>query len=271
MAVQVQATPPGQYRLVLRAEHIVTVTPGMDFTGIVDEQLDAGDPPAGKPVTGWKATPAHDRKFPVQAVIDLGKVEALATLWIFDSNNTGDMGIYSGQPDAWQEVATYDCKMYQGWATVPLDITTRYLMLELKSAGAIFNEIVLDAYSSRGWEAVKLAKAESERKEAERAAALKLAREEALKRPLTELAPFGTLSLVDEVDCGAVDPAHMMRSDPADAVRKETILGRPCRVLSHTAGECAYMSFRLGYRKLLRPGAAYVLAPPSDDPYGGLV
>lgn len=268
VAVPAYSTPPGQYRVILRPENIISATTGVDFSGIVDEQLEMGDPPAGEPLTGWKTTSAHDRKFPVQAVIDLGKVGALATLWIYDSNNTGDLVIYAGKPDAWQEVTTFDCKRYKSWASIPLDITTRYLMLELKSAGAIFNEIVLDAYSSRGWEAVKLAKAEAERKDAERASALKLAREEALKRPLTELAPFGTLSLVDEVDCGAADPGHTMRCDPGNAVQKETILGRPCRVLAHTTGECAYMSFRLGYRKLLRPGAAYVLAVeyPEDAP-----
>ena len=85
---------------------------------------------------------------------------------------------------------------------------------------------------------------------------------------LVELAPFGTLSLVDEVDCGADDPGHQARFDPAGASRKQTVLGRPCRVLAPTAGECAAMCFRIGARKLLRPGAAYVLAVeyPEDAP-----
>lgn len=94
------------------------------------------------------------------------------------------------------------------------------------------------------------------------------AREEALKRPIVEMAPFGRLSLVDEVVCGAAQPGHEMRADPVSAVRVETVLGRPCRTLAPTAKECAYMTFRLGARKLLRPGGAYVLSVeyPEDAP-----
>ena len=264
----VRATPAGEYRLELRPERVTSSSAQADFSGLVDEQREVGDPPAGEPVTGWKVEPQHHTDFPFQATVDLGKEVPLATLWIYDSNNTGDVVIHAGKPGAWQVVGTYDCKRYKSWAAVPLNVATRYLMLELKSAGALFNEVVLDAYSERGWEAVNLAKAEAERKEAGRQAALKLAREEALKRPLAELAPFGRLSLVDEVDCGAADPGHAMRSDPAGAVRTETVLGRSCRVLAPTAGECAYVSYRLGCRKLLRPGAAYVLAVeyPEDAP-----
>ncbi len=262
------ATPPGQYRLLLQPEQVTSRSPHADFSGLADEQLEAGDPPAGDPVNGWKMPSQYSTSFPLQAVIDLGQETALATLWIYDSNNTGDLVIHAGKPDAWQPVAAYDCKRYKSWAAVPLGITTRYLMLEIKSAGALFNEIVLDAYSERGWAAVTRAKAESERKEAERQAALTQAREEALKRPLTELPPFGTLSLVDEVACGSAEPGHNMRCSPADAARVETILGSPCRALAKTKDEGAYLTFRLGQRKLLRPGAAYVLAVeyPEDAP-----
>jgi hypothetical protein len=259
-AVAAWATPPGQYRLLVRPEQVTSSSPHADFSGLVDEQLEVGDPPAGEPASGWKIASQHNKAFPFQATVDLGKETSLATLWLYDMNNSGDVVIQAGKPGAWQPVATYDCKRYKGWAAVPLNVTTRYLMLELKSAGAIFHEIVLDAYSERGWESVKLAKMAAERKEAERAAALALAREEALKRPLTELVPFGRLSLVDEVDCGAADPGHALRCDPAGAVRTETILGKPCRVLAQTKGECAYMTFRVGCRRLLRPGAAYVLS-----------
>lgn len=262
------ATPPGQYRVTLRADQITGGSPRADFSGLADEQFDAGDPPAGEAKTGWKMPSQFHKEFPIQATIDLGREMPLATLWLYDSNNTGDLVIHAGKPGAWQAVATYDCKRYKSWAAVPIEATTRYLMLELKTPGANFNEIVLDAYSERGWEAVQLAKAEAERKEAERRAALHRAREEALKRPVIELAPFGRLSLVDEVACGAADPGHAMRSDPAAAARVETILGRPCRVLSPTSRECAYMSFRVGQRKLLRPGGTYVLAVdyPEDAP-----
>lgn len=262
------ATPPGQYRLVLRPEMVTSSSPHADFSGLADEQLEVGDPPAGEPATGWKISSQHNKEFPFQAMIDLGKETALAVLWLYDMNNTGDVVVQAGQPGAWQPVATYDCKRYKSWGAVPLNVTTRYLMLELKSAGAVFHEVVLDAYSERGWQAVKAAKAEAERKEVERQAALAKAKEEALKRPLVELAPYGRLSLVDEVACGAAQPGHEMRCDPAAAARVETVLGKPCRVLAPTPKECAYMTFRLGARKLLRPGGTYVLAVeyPEDAP-----
>jgi hypothetical protein len=262
------ATPPGQYRLTVRPEQVTSSSPLADFSGLFDEQLEAGDPPAGAPATGWKIASRNNASFPFRAVIDLGQPTRLATLWLYDMNNSGDVAVFAGRPDAWQQVAAYDCKRYKSWAAVPMNVTTRYLALELKSAGAIFNEVVLDAYSERGWEAVQAAKAEAERREAERQAALVKAREDALKRPITELAPFGRLSLVDEVACGADNPGHEMRCDPASAARVETVLGRPCRTLAPTPKECAYMTFRLGQRKLLRPGGTYVLAVeyPEDAP-----
>jgi hypothetical protein len=59
-----------------------------------------------------------------------------------------------------------------------------------------------------------------------------------------------------------------MRCDPAGAARVETVLGRACRTLAPTPKESAAMTFRLGARKLLRPGGTYVLAVeyPEDAP-----
>ncbi len=87
-------------------------------------------------------------------------------------------------------------------------------------------------------------------------------------RPLVDLPPFGRLAVVDEVACGAADPGHDMRCSPAAAAQVATILGRPCRVLTPTRDECAFMSFRLGRGRQLRPGAVCVLAVeyPEDAP-----
>ena len=265
---EVCATPPGQYRLLLRPAQVTADTPGADFSGLADEQFDVGDPPTGEPAIGWKTAAGHKQQFPIRAVVDLGVETPLAVLWIYDTYNTGEVVIHAGRPGAWKEMATYDCKRFKAWEAIPLDTAARYLMLEIKSAGAIFHEVALDAYSPRGWEAVQQARAEAQRKQAERQAALKLAREEALKRPLTELPPFGTLSLVDEVLCGAADPGHDLRSSPAGAARIESILGQPCRVLTPAANECAHLTFRMGRRTLLRPHVAYVLAVeyPEDAP-----
>lgn len=156
------------------------------------------------------------------------------------------------------------------WATPPgqVRVALRPEMVSLSSPHAIFNEIALDAYSAHGWESMKAAKTD-----AERTPALAKAREEALKRPIMKLAPFGRLSLVDEVACGTAQPGHAMRADPAAAVRAEILLGRSCLALTPMSKECAYVTFRLGARKLLRPGGAYVLAVeyPEDVPRGFVI
>jgi len=262
------ATTPGQYRVTLHREQVTSSSPHADFSTLVDEQLDIGDPPTGEALTPWKIPSQFNKEFPFQAIVDLGKDLPLATLWIYDANNSGDVKIHVGKPGAWRFVSTYDCKRYKSWAAVSLDATSRYVMLELQSPGAIFHEIALDAYSEKGWQIVQTAKAETARKETERTAALQRARDEALRRPLVTLPPFGRLSLVDEVDCGAADPGHQLRSDPPSAVKIEKVLGQSCRVITPFARECSYMTYRLGQHKLLRPGAAYVLAVeyPEDQP-----
>ena len=86
----VSATPPGQYRLVLHADMISTSSAGGDFSALVDEQFDIGDPPSGEPVTPWKADWRHAAEFPVSATVDLGKELPLATLWIYYWRRSGE-------------------------------------------------------------------------------------------------------------------------------------------------------------------------------------
>ena len=55
-------------------------------------------------------------------MIDLGAETPLATLWFYDMNNSGDVLVHAGKPGAWQAVATYDCKRYKSWGTLPLNV-----------------------------------------------------------------------------------------------------------------------------------------------------
>lgn len=262
------ATPPGQYRLLLRPEMLQSSSPLADFTGLVDEQLDVGDPPAGKPEKGWQVESRHNAEFPFACTLDLGADVPLATLWIFDTYNIGDLVVQAGAPEAWQDVATLQTQTYMQWRSVPLDRSTRYLRLELRQPSAIFAEVALDAYSPAGWRALQERLAAERQREAERQAALAKAREEALKRPLIDRPPFGRLSLVDEVVCEGDGASHGFGEEPKGASEVREILGRPCRVLTPRPGEGAWMGYRLGKMKLLRPGAAYVLAVdyPEDAP-----
>ena len=104
-------------------------------------------------------------------------------------------------------------------------------------------------------------------------ATLDRAKAEAAQRPVIDLAPFGKVRLVDEVDCGAAAPDHGFQESPAGVSHVERILDRACRVVTPTASEASYMTFRLGQWKLLKPGVAYVLAVdyPEDQPRSVIV
>ncbi len=267
-ACGVHATPPGQYRVLLRADMLTPSVAGADYTGLVDEQLDVGDPPTGKPATAWKIPHPLSKQFPHAVVVDLGEELPLATLWLYDTFNAGDVSVQTGRPDAWQDLAVLKTDQYQSWRSLPVDRATRYLRLEIEEPSAIFAEIAVDAYSPKGWAAVQATWAETARREQERQAALAKAREEALKRPLTMLPPYGKLSLVDEIICAADDREHGFAESPAGASRPAAILGETCRVLPTQPKQGSYLSYRIGKHKLLRAGGTYVLAVeyPEDAP-----
>ena len=260
-------------RIVLKPEMIRSSSELADFSGLADEQRLIGDPPTNQATNGWRIPSQHWKKFPYSATIDFGQSRNLSALWIFDTNGEGEFDIAAGEPDQWRTVTNYGCRQYLRWARVPVEITTRYLRIELKSPGANFAEIALYEFTPEAYRAM-LARKEAEAKErAARDAATKQAQEEMARRPWRELPPFGRVQLVDEVDCGTAEPGHQFRESPAGASRVETILGRPCRVMRPVEGEASYMAFRIGKWKLLKPGAAYVLAVdyPEDAPRSVIV
>lgn len=79
--------------------------------------------------------------------------------------------------------------------------------------------------------------------------------------------PFGVLPLVDEVRCGDAADPHQLIESPAGASRIKPLLGRSCRLLPNAEGP-AYFAYKVGVRKGLEPGAAYVLEVeyPEDAP-----
>lgn len=261
------ATPPGKYRFVLNGGMICSETGNIDFSGILDEQYDAGDPPSGEPVTGWKRVPGKKAVFPASVVLNLGGMVPVGSLWFYDTNGTGEVKIETGGPKDWKEAAVYGCGKYKSWAEVPVDTETGFLRLTLLSGGANFSEVVLDAYSEKGWAEETALRAEEARKAREKEEAVRRAREEALKRPVSVIEPFGRLSLVEEVNLAGM-PDGELRISPSGASSVETILGRKARVLNAVPGEASVMTVRLGKMKMLRPGAAYVLEVeyPEDAP-----
>jgi hypothetical protein len=265
------AQPAGE-RLKLDPAMVTNEAEHGEPQGLVDEQdvTGASAPPAGAPERAWEIPSQHSKTiFPASAYLDLGDVRPLSTIWFYDTNGDGDVVISAGKPGEWTQIATYDCKAYKAWQAVSLDVETRYLRLTRKTPGSNFNEIALYAHAPQDWAALQQRKADEAKAAAEREAALAQAREEQKNRPTIDLGePLGTVTLVDEVIVSAEGPGHDFAESPAGASRVQDILGKPARVLSKTPGEGAYMTFRLGRYKLLKPGATYVLEVeyPEDVP-----
>ena len=250
---------PETHRLTLTPAMLQSQSVGADFSGWVDEQNLIGDPPTRAPQNGWKTTDQKGDGLPLAATFDLGRETPLATLWIFDTNNVGNTTIYAGAPGDWRAVATYDGQRYQSWMPVKLDVKTRYLKVEVEG-GANSGELALYAYSDQSWADWNARKVAAALAAIEREQTLKKAAAEVALRPVTTLAPFGKLALVDEVDLGGAAPGHDFAESPARVSRIETILGRRARVLGETADQSAYMTVRIGRDKLLKAGGQYVLS-----------
>ena len=252
--------------------------------GMVDEQAlteSPGTAPVGTPTTSW-TVPSQLWKEgkPFSAYLDLGKERYLSKLWLYDTNGNGDLVIESGAPGAWKLETVYDCAVYNSWVQIPLAAHTRYIRLTRKDGGSNFTEIALYETTAQQHAEAFAKKQAADRVQAEKdAAAAKLAaeREAGIAKARTELAsrpvvdlgdPFGKLVLVDEINVAAQDPGNLFAQDPADATAIQTILGKQARVIRKTPGEGAYMTFRIGQYKLLKPGGAYVLEVeyPEDAP-----
>ncbi len=262
-----------QVRVELSPKMLTNEADVGDPSGLVDEQREIIGPPAGKPATTWQLNSKYWKQFPFSAYLDLGKPKHLSSIWIYDTNGKGDVVISAGSPDQWQEVATYDCAAYLKWAEVKLEVTTRYLRITRQTPGANFSEVAVYEYTDAAYQALRKRQAAAALRKAEHEAALKRAREEALKRPLIELPPYGTLSLVDEIDCAKDPGKRIFQQAPAATSHIETVLGRAARVLSKQEGEASFFSYRIGKMKLLRPGGVYVLTVdyPEDAPRSMIV
>lgn len=267
-AITAQYAVAQQLRVELQPKMVVNEAEVGDPSGLVDEQREIVGPPVGKPDSTWTLNSKYWKQFPFSCYLDLGKEKNLSSLWLFDTNGKGDVVISAGTPGQWKEVADYDCGAYLKWVEIKLDVTARYLRITRKTPGANFSEIAVYEYSDEAYQELLARQAEEARRQAEREAALAKAREEALRRPLIEMPPYGTLSLVDEIDCAQESPDHLFAQSPEKASHVETILGRQARVLAKQDGQASYFSYRIGKMKLLRPGAAYVLAVdyPEDAP-----
>lgn len=260
-----------EIKIKLTPEMVVNESELGNPQAMVDEQQLIGDPPAGNPEKTWQVNSRFWKTFPKSAYIDLGREANLSNLWLFDTFNHGDLEVSVGKPGSWKKVLTHDTGLYMKWSKVPLDVTTRYLRVTRVQPSCIFAEIALYEYTPEAHKAMLERKATEAKIAAEREAALNKAREEAANRPLVDVGePFGKLSLIEEIDCATQQPDL---ESPTGVSRVEDILGKSCRTLAKTKDEAAFFTYRIGKWKLLKPGAAYVLAVdyPEDAPRSMIV
>ncbi|MCC7317890.1 MAG: hypothetical protein IT219_05115 [Bacteroidales bacterium] len=113
----------------------------------VDEQALANDPAAGnggQPTTvfspGWVNA---DIYYPAYVVLDLGRTYSLSSLWLFDTNDSDSLFIYTGDPSSWGNKKSIFLNTYNTWREVSLQQTTRFLRFEIVGPSTRVAEIVL--------------------------------------------------------------------------------------------------------------------------------
>lgn len=119
-----------------------------NFENLFDEFSIAGDPASGaggNPITAW--TPSWELEdFPVIGYIDLGSMQDLSKLYLFDVNGSGTFNIYTGTSPANMNptpIITDDLTSYQIWKEHELNVETQYLFFEMESPLALVSEIMI--------------------------------------------------------------------------------------------------------------------------------
>ncbi|HEY6528591.1 MAG TPA: hypothetical protein VIZ65_07840 [Cellvibrionaceae bacterium] len=117
-----------------------TILPGAQGNpaALIDEQT------APAPTTSW--FPGWQAVYPVEAVIDLGRVYTITEISLYDANSMGKLEVYDGDASHSQSVVVTDNLVnYNIWNKYPVNITTRYLKLK-KYNGANMSEILIKGF-----------------------------------------------------------------------------------------------------------------------------
>jgi hypothetical protein len=108
-------------------------------TALVDEQTSTA--PTSYWFAGWNAS-----LYPVEAIIDLGRVYTLTEITLYDANGVGLVEFSDGDPNHSQEVIVTDpLNHYLKFITHNIDVTTRYLRVK-KFDAANMAEVKLKGY-----------------------------------------------------------------------------------------------------------------------------
>lgn len=134
-----------QVKVPLSQEMIINFSTQGDASLLVDEQQISGDPKngiGGTPSTIYTGG-YNSLYYPLQVIIDLGSTHQVSEIYLFDANNADTLSIYTGSPLGWQNPSKIYLGFYNSWRSVPLNTTTRYIMLEFPTRKANIAEIIL--------------------------------------------------------------------------------------------------------------------------------
>ena len=137
-----------QTKITLGPENIIRVF-GNGFTdGLFDEQVLAGDPVGGTggnvqteyaPIQGAYAVYYPNYKI----IIDLKNDYQLSHISLYDGSNVDSLWIKAGSPTNFQPLVSISTNQYNSWRNFPVNVTTRYVELTIRSSATVIKELVL--------------------------------------------------------------------------------------------------------------------------------
>ena len=135
----------------LSTEMVVNESNKGDAKLLVDEQSAAGDPltnPIGAPTSTWIPS-WTEGEYPLSAYIDLGVEFKVTNIALRDVGSIGNATIYAGHPASGSDPASWTQLFVDGmknlnlWNMHPVNVTTRYVRVQLASSSARVGEIVI--------------------------------------------------------------------------------------------------------------------------------
>lgn len=140
----------GQNKISLTPDMLINLSTKGDAGLLIDEQVLSGDPKnstSGSPSTVFFGS-YNNMYYPIQIVIDLKTTHQLSDLYMYDSYNKDSLKIFTGTPGNWALSGVVYLGDWNYWKSIPLNVSSRFLMLEFPSTKANIAEIVLYGQSN---------------------------------------------------------------------------------------------------------------------------
>ncbi|MCB9496400.1 MAG: hypothetical protein H6686_05885 [Fibrobacteria bacterium] len=141
------ALPGGAEMLHVSPDDIVNLGGKGDGYLLFDEAALAGDPKSGTggtPVTEFTNGYINkDLYYPLETVVDLGRVVDLSDVWWFDINGSDSVEVWCGDGDEWTGIGARVTSDYMRWRGISTTCAGRYVKFRMKSPQSALTEVVL--------------------------------------------------------------------------------------------------------------------------------